>query len=98
MRHPITCGLEQFELEIPDDRLVPVHRENSAAGVSDPASAVREALEHPQGFPPLRQALTPDDHVTIFIDENLPHLRDLLVPLLEHVRSAGVAASAVTLL
>src|SRR5262249_58527419 len=46
----------------------------------------------------LRRALTPDDHVTIVIDERLPRLADLLIPLLEHVSSAGVAPEAITLL
>ncbi|MBI3410020.1 MAG: DUF2088 domain-containing protein [Planctomycetes bacterium] len=98
MRHPITFGQNRLDLDLPDDQTIPVQRQNAPPAVSDPASAVRDALEHPHGFPPLRQALTPDDHVAIFVDERLPHLPDLLVPLLEHLRSAGIAPSAITLL
>ena len=59
---------------------------------------MRTALEVPADYPPLRRAFTPDDQVTIVVDERLPHLVELLVPLLEHITQAGVAPSAVTLL
>ena len=61
-------------------------------------AAVREAVEAPLGFPALRRALTPDDRVTVVIDEYLPRMGRLLVPILEHVASAGVAPEAITLL
>src|SRR5438552_685830 len=68
------------------------------APVRDIPGAVRAALEAPIGYPPLRRALTPDDHVTIVVDERLPHLNELLVPLLEHIAEIQVAFSAITLL
>src|SRR5205823_854441 len=46
----------------------------------------------------LRRALTPDDHVTIVVDEHLPRLPELVTAILEHVTAAGVAPAAVTLL
>src|SRR5262249_13582414 len=49
-------------------------------------------------FPPLRQALTPDDHVVIVLDEQLPQLAPLLTSLLEYLRLAGVQPDAMTLL
>src|SRR5437773_2478695 len=52
----------------------------SAISLRDPALAVTEAVESPFHFPPLRRALTPDDHVTIVLDEQLPQLAVLLVP------------------
>jgi nickel-dependent lactate racemase len=58
---------------------------------------VRAALEHPVDFPALRRALTPDDRVVVVVDEQLPHLVELLVPLLEHIVAAGVAPEALTL-
>src|SRR5262245_459980 len=39
-----------------------------------PAALVRDALEHPVGFEPLRRALTPDDHVAVVVDDKLPYL------------------------
>jgi nickel-dependent lactate racemase len=97
MRIFLDYGQERLELEVGDDNLLgsPSVR---PVDLADPASAVREALEAPFGFPPLRRALTPDDHVTIVVDERLPRLAVLLVPVLEHVASAGVGPAAITLL
>jgi nickel-dependent lactate racemase len=55
-------------------------------------------LETPLGFPALRRALTPDDHVAIIVDEKLPHLPQLLAPVLEHLTQARIAPEAITLL
>jgi nickel-dependent lactate racemase len=91
-------GRGQIDVAIPEDRLVGVRRRPPAPALPDPAAAVRAALENPLGFPPLRRALTPDDHVTVVIDERLPRLGVLLTPLLEHIASAGVAPEAIALL
>jgi nickel-dependent lactate racemase len=64
----------------------------------DPAAAVSAALEAPHGFPPLRRALTPDDHIAVVLNERLPRLVDILTPLLEHVNGAGVAPERITLI
>jgi nickel-dependent lactate racemase len=65
--------------------------------VADVRAAVRQALESPMGFPPLRQALTPDDRLAIVINENYRRLPDLLIPLLEHLEQAGVQLERTTL-
>jgi nickel-dependent lactate racemase len=97
MRVAVNYGMKQVELEADESRIVRGARP-SDRGVSDPAAAVREALEAPYEYPPLRRALTPDDHLTIVVDEQLPSLGQLLVPILEHVTRAGVTAEAITLL
>src|SRR5262249_23983238 len=66
--------------------------------LADPAAAVRAALENPLGFPALRRALTPDDHVVMVVDERTPYLPQLLNAMLEHLALAHVAPTAVTLL
>jgi nickel-dependent lactate racemase len=96
MRIAIDYGLDRVEFEVAEDRLVAEPRPPVA--LEDPAAAVRAALEAPHGFPALRRALTPDDHIAIVLDEELPHLAELLVPLLEHIQSAGVAPESMTLL
>ena len=96
MRIGMDCGLDRMEFEVTDDQLIPGPQ--PPAALADAAAAVRAALEQPHAFPALRRALTPDDHVTIVVDEQLPHLAELLVPLLEHVASAGVSPEAMTLL
>jgi nickel-dependent lactate racemase len=96
MRIAVDYGHERVEFDVAAERLVSQPR--PPAALADPAAAVRAALEGPHAFPALRRALTPDDHVAIVLDEELPHLAELLVPLLEHIHSAGVAPEAITLL
>jgi nickel-dependent lactate racemase len=91
-------GRQQIDVTIAEEQLVAVRRRPPAPALADPVAAVRAAVEAPLGFPPLRRALTPDDHVTVVIDEHLPQLGRLLAPLLEHIASAGVAPEAITLL
>ena len=87
-------GRESVELDLPSGVVAP---SAPAPGVVDAAAAVRAALETPHGWPALRRAVTPDDHIAVVVDEQLPHLGALLVPLLDHLRQAGVAPDAVTL-
>lgn len=96
MRIAVDYGRDRVEFEVAGERLIAEPR--PPAALADPAAAVRAALEQPHAFPALRLALTPDDHVAIVLDEQLPHLAELLVPLLEHIHSAGVAPEAITLL
>jgi nickel-dependent lactate racemase len=98
MRIGINYGLEHLEMDVREERLVAVHQEPEAPSLDDPVAAVRDALEHPIDFPPLRRALTPDDHVAVVVDPHLPHLVQLLTAVLEHIAHAGVAPEAVTLL
>src|SRR5262245_9913397 len=91
----VPYGRQPIDLEIAPGRLLAQLR--GPEPLSDPAGAVRDALERPLGFPPLRRALTPDDHIAVVIDETLPGLADLLVPVLEHITSAGVSPAAITL-
>jgi nickel-dependent lactate racemase len=96
MRIALDYGRERAEFEVDGERLIA--EPQPPAALADPAAAVRAALEGPHAFPPLRRALTPDDRVVIVLDEELPHLAELLVPLLEHIHSAGVSPESITLL
>jgi nickel-dependent lactate racemase len=98
MHISINFGRQRFECEVPENQVVPVGRGPSAPPLADPAAAVRKALESPLDFPALRKALTPDDHIVIVVDEHLPHLPQMLVSIVEHVRDAGVAAGAIVFL
>jgi nickel-dependent lactate racemase len=96
MRIAIDYGRQRLEVEAsPGQRIVSLH---GPARLADPAAAVRAALEVPFAYPPLRRALTPDDHIVVVVDEQLPDLATLLIPLLEHVGSAGIEPEAITLL
>jgi nickel-dependent lactate racemase len=91
-------NLDSFDLAVPDDRLVRVDRQPVAPGLLDPAAAVRQALDSPWNYPALRRALTPDDHVVLVVDDRLPQVESLAAATLEHILSASVAPSAITLL
>jgi nickel-dependent lactate racemase len=97
MRVPLYIGRERVEVEARDADLISIRRQPIPESVADPRAAVLAALDHPARYEPLRRALTPDDRVTVVIDERLPRFVDLLTGLLEHVTSAGVRAENVTL-
>src|SRR5881394_2783203 len=97
MQVPIEFGRERLTLEVAPDRLVRLERAACPQPLADPVRAVRDALEAPLRYPPLRQALTPDDHVTVVVDEHLPRLAELVSAVLEHIIAAGVDPAAITL-
>jgi len=82
MRVRIDYGRRELDLEIAGNRLTGVRRQTPAPALADPVAALRAALETPQGFPALRQALTPDDHIVIVVEQHLPHLAQLLTAIL----------------
>jgi nickel-dependent lactate racemase len=97
MRIVLEFARERLALEVDEGNRIATSPPPPA--LPDPAAAVRAALEAPHGFPPLRRALTPDDHITVVVDERLPQVARLLLPLLEHVVvGGGVVPEALTLL
>ena len=68
-------GRQHIDVTFAENQLAAAHRHPPAPPLADPAAAVRDALESPLGFPALRRALTPDDHVTVVIDEHLARTR-----------------------
>ena len=91
-------GMQPWSVAVPPGKVVELRREPFAAPAASPRKLVRDALEKPFGFEPLRRALTPDDHVTIVLDPTLPHVGALLEEVFAHLRSAGVEPGAVTVL
>ena len=65
-----------FSCEIAAERVL------AAPGAPDPTAHLtddlREALDHPLDFPPLEQALIPDDHVVLALDRNTPEAAALV--------------------
>jgi len=98
MRSSIAWSRQTLELDVSEHNLVRAERAPIAPDLADPVQAMRDALERPLDYPPLRLALTPDDRVAIVIDEGTPQLVRLLVPLLEHIREAHVQPDAITLI
>lgn len=97
MKMQLEWGQQRTEIEVPAGE-VAVHRQAQVPTLANPAQAVAEALENPLGFPPLRLALTPDDHIAILVDEHLPRLTELLVPILQHLQKAHIDFANVTIL
>lgn len=95
MRIGMNYGLAHMDLEVADAARVAVHC--APEPLAEPGAAVRAALQKPHDYPPLRRALTDDDHVTVVVDEGLPQLAVLLTAVLEELASAGVAPGNVTL-
>ncbi len=98
MRAGIAWGRQTLDLDIDERNLLAGARAELAPNLTDPVQSMRDALEHPLDYPALRRALIPDDHVAVFVDEGIPQLAQLLVPLLEHIRQANVQADAITLI
>jgi nickel-dependent lactate racemase len=98
MHAGIAYGQRMLDIEIRDGNLIVGRRAPVAPNLADPAQSLRDALEHPIDYPALRLALTPNDHVAIVVDEQMPHMAMLLVPLLEHIQQAGVQPESVTLI
>lgn len=98
MKVSIGCGLDALAFEVAEGNLATIHRHAVAAALPDPAAAVRSALENPLDFPALRQALTPDDHITIVVDEHLPGLTALLLPIFEVIAKSRISPELITLL
>jgi nickel-dependent lactate racemase len=90
-------GSGDVAIRLPEAQLLAVHRQPPVSAIEDVAAAVRNALESPIGFPPLRRALTPDDHVAIVVDEQLADLPRFVGPLLAYLTEASIAPEAVTL-
>src|SRR5207244_716547 len=65
MQLGIAYGRKNLTVEVAGSDLVSVRRQPVTPPLPDPAAAVRQALEMPLGFPALRRALTPDDHVVL---------------------------------
>jgi nickel-dependent lactate racemase len=62
------------------------------------SEAVAKSLEYPIRFEAMRRALTPDDRITLVMDDRLPQLSSLLVPILDHLQSARISMENVTIL
>lgn len=88
---------QRHELEVAADKLLSVQQPPQHLQNADSGELLRGSLENPTGFPALRLALTPDDHVAIVLDPGLPQLELLLTVLMEHLAKAGVQSETVTL-
>jgi len=62
-------GKTRLEVDLPDDVRVEVLEPSYVEGFADQAGAVREALQHPTGSPPLRELVKSSDRVGIIFND-----------------------------
>ncbi len=98
MRVELKYGRHGLAVSVPD--AATVLSPNEAPGLPDEAGALREALQHPIGTVPLREAVRPDDSVVIvFSDITRPMPNDRVLPvLLAELAAAGLPREQITLL
>lgn len=77
---------------------VAVHRGAIAPNLADIPAAVRDALDKPRNFPPLRRALTPDDQIAIVVDDRLPQLGAIVATVLTYLTEVGIDPGSITLI
>lgn len=96
----LTVGQTNWTFDVPNERLVRAQpREPAGTPVSDVATAVRDAMDHPLRFDhPLKTALTPDDRIALVVDEQLPRLGELIGGILQYLASAGIGPESVTII
>lgn len=93
----IAFGGTELEMEISQSRLQGHFRGPGGAPLSNVPDEVRRQLSEPLNAPPLSQALVPGDHVAIALDSDLPESERIVVPLLQQLLTAGVAAIDITI-
>lgn len=98
MRVGIRYGMEQVEYEVADANFVVPRRQPPTPPLVEIAQAVQACLETPFGFPALRKAITPDDHLAIVVDNRLPHREEMVKAIVEYLVQSGIRPTAITVL
>ena len=97
---PVSVGYgdERLEFAIPQERVVASW--NGPTGLDGPheLAAIREAIEQPCDFPPLRQMIVPGDHVAIAFDPAIARPQPILEEIGRVLQEAGVEAEDITIL
>lgn len=98
MQTYLLYGQKRLDLAVPDDVCCLAMKDTPP--VSDPAAAVRDALENPIGSPPLAQSARGRRSACIVISDitrPVPN-QQILPPLLEVLEGSGIARQDITIL
>jgi hypothetical protein len=98
MRAALDFQNEQLELDVPDARLVADWHGPAGVRAADVPRLVREVLERPSHYPPLRQNVVPGDQVVVALDLEVPEAGGVLQAVCETLVQAGVEARSITVL
>ncbi|HEU5115990.1 MAG TPA: lactate racemase domain-containing protein, partial [Isosphaeraceae bacterium] len=98
MRISVDFGQDQLDIEYPDENVLGVW--SGPTGLPDSAlkPLVLETLDHPLGYPALRQAVVPGDRVVLPIDPATPALGPMLHAICEILQTASVERDNITIL
>jgi len=83
-------------LELPDEGVELVCANGPAKVLADPAAELAAALRDPLDYPPLADAVLPDDRVAVAVDEHLPQAAALVCTVVTTLVSAGISADDIT--
>jgi nickel-dependent lactate racemase len=96
MRIVVDFQDESLEFDVPPERVVASWRGPVGASPSQPKASVRDALENPRDFPPLRQMIVPGDKVVLAVDPTIPQPRAVLAALVEVLAEVGIEHGSLT--
>jgi len=94
-------GDEEIIAHLPEDRVVNIVEGKPVTPITDVAAAVKEALQHPIGTPPLKDVMQPGDKVAIVAsDITRKWVRhDLFLPvLLDELNAIGIPDTDISLI
>ncbi len=95
MRVVVDFAAEQIEFDLPEERLVGVWHGPDDVPEGRVKGLTSEALEHPDDFPALRQAVVPGDHVVLAVDPRTPGLLSILSAVCDVLIQAGVEGTSI---
>ena len=97
---PVSVGYddERLEFAIPAERVVVSWNGPSGPDGEHELAAIREAIEQPCDFPPLRQLIVPGDRVAIALDARIARPQPILEEIGRVLREAGVEPEGLTVL
>src|SRR5262245_12963766 len=98
MRVAVDFQDERLDVEVPEGRLLADWHGPAGVAARDVEPLVREALERPRQYPPLRQAVVPGDRVVIALDATVPAAREVLAAVSDTLVRAGVDRGSITVL
>jgi hypothetical protein len=98
MRVVLDFQNERLDLDVPEGRLVADWHGPAGVAAADVPRLVREALENPCQYPPLRQAVVPGDQVVVALDLGVPEAGGVLQAVCETLLQAGVESGSITVL
>ena len=96
-RYEIEFGSERVAIELDDGADVEAFSPPVGLSTSAAEAALREALEQPKGYPPLRLNVVPGDRVAIALDPELPDPARVLDVVTDVLEGAGVEAAEITI-